>query len=256
MQKIEIQSEYRKDAGKGVARQLRMRGKIPAVLYSAGASTLLTMDPKEIDKVLHSLSGENTLITLKVEGGTGEASRVAILRDFQRDPITGKILHADLFEISMTEPILVKVPVEVTGGVPAGVKEGGVLQHNIRELEIRCLPSLIPDHIQVDATPMGIGQSIHVKDIHLEAGIEMMADPDQVVVSVAAPMSEAKLEELLTSAPKEGKEPEVLTKKEGEEAPKVEGKGEAKGEAKAEGKPEAKGKAEPKGKEEKKEPKK
>lgn len=253
MQKIEIQSEYRKEVGKGVARQLRMRGKIPAVLYSAGASTLLTMDPKEINKVLHSVSGENTLITLKVEGGTGEATRVAILRDFQRDPITGKIMHADLFEISMTEPLLVKVPVEVTGGVPAGVKEGGVLQHNIRELEIRCLPSLIPDHIQVDATPLIIGQSIHVRDILLDAGIEMITDPDQVVVSVAAPMSEAKLEELLASAPKEGKEPEVLTKKEGEEgAPKAEGKGEAK----AEGKPEAKGKVEPKGKEEKKEPKK
>jgi len=252
MQKIEIQGEYRKNVGKGVARQLRMRGKIPAVLYSAGASTLLTMDPREIDKVLHSASGENTLITLKMTGGEGEAARVAILRDFQRDPITGKVLHADLFEISMSQPLLVKVPVEVTGGVPAGVKEGGVLQHNVRELEIRCLPSLIPDHIQVDATSLGIGQSVHAKDIPLEAGIELMSDPDQVIVSVAAPMSEAKLEELLASAPKEGKEPEVLTKKEGEEAPKVEGKAEAKGD----GKTEAKGKVEPKGKEEKKEPKK
>jgi large subunit ribosomal protein L25 len=251
MQRIEIQSEYRKEAGKGVARQLRMRGRIPAVLYGAGASTLLTMDPKDIDKVLHSASGENTLITLQITGSDG-GSRVAILRDFQRDPITGKVLHADLFEINMNEPIVIKVPVEVIGTVSVGVKEGGVLQHNMRELEIRCLPSLIPDHIQVDASPLGIGQSIHAKDIRLAEGIEMMTDPDQVVVSVAAPISEAKLEELLT-APKEAKEPEVLSKKEkeGEEAPKAEGKGETKaagGEAKA--KPEAKGK------EEKKEPKK
>lgn len=247
MQKIEIQSEFRKETGKGVARQLRMRGRIPAVLYSAGASTLLTMDPKDIDKVLHSASGENTLITLQIMGGSEGGSRVAILRDFQRDPITGKVLHADLFEINMNEPIVVKVPVEVIGTVSAGVKEGGVLQHNARELEIRCLPLSIPDHIQVDASPLGIGESIHAKDIRLAEGIEMMTDPDQVVVSVAAPISEAKLEELLT-APKETKEPEVLTKKE-EEAPKAEGKGEAKA-------GEAKGKAEPKAKEEKKETKK
>jgi large subunit ribosomal protein L25 len=249
MQKIEIQSEYRKEAGKGVARQLRMRGRIPAVLYGAGASTLLTMDPKDIDKVLHSASGENTLITLQITGSDG-GSRVAILRDFQRDPITGKVLHADLFEINMNEPIVIKVPVEVVGAVSVGVKEGGVLQHNLRDLEIRCLPSLIPDQIQVDASALGIGESVHAKDIRLAEGIEVMTDPDQVVVSVAAPISDAKLEELLT-APKETKEPEVLSKKEkeGEEASKAEGKGEAKaGEAKA--KPEAKGK------EEKKEPKK
>ncbi|MDC4222709.1 MAG: 50S ribosomal protein L25 [Candidatus Manganitrophus sp.] len=246
MQKIEIQSEFRKEAGKGIARQLRMRGKIPAVLYGAGASTLLTMDPKDIDKVLHSASGENTLITLQISGGAGEASRVAILRDFQRDPITGKVLHADLFEINMNEPIVIKVPVEVVGAVSVGVKEGGVLQHNLRELEIRCLPSLIPDHIQVDASALAIGESVHAKDIRLAEGIEVMTDPDQVVVSVAAPISEAKLEELLT-APKEVKEPEVLTKKEGEEAPKAEGERErpkAGGEAKA--KPEAKGKEEKK----------
>lgn len=245
MQKIEIQSEYRNEAGKGVARQLRMRGRIPAVLYGAGASTLLTMDPKDIDKVLHSASGENTLITLQIAGASDGGSRVAILRDFQRDPITGKVLHADLFEINMNEPIVIKVPVEVIGTVSVGVKEGGVLQHNLREMEIRCLPSLIPDHIQVDASSLAIGESVHAKDIRLAEGIEVMTDPDQVVVSVAAPISEAKLEELLT-APKETKEPEVLTKKE-EEAPKAEGKGEAKaagGDAKA--KPEAKGKEEKK----------
>lgn len=254
MQKIEIQSERRNDAGKGFARRLRAQGKIPAVLYGAGASTLLTLDPKEVAKILRSASGENTLITLQISGEAdekkGAASRIAILRDFQRDPITGKVLHADLFEISMDEPISVKVPVEVIGSIPAGVKEGGVLQHNIREVEVRCLPSLIPDHIQIDASGLGIGQSIHIKDVHLEEGIEITDDPEQVLVSVAAPISEAKLEELLTTTPKEGKEPEVVGKKEGEEEGKTEGKegakGEAKGEAKAEGKPEAKGKEEKK----------
>ncbi|MFY9268897.1 MAG: 50S ribosomal protein L25, partial [Candidatus Manganitrophaceae bacterium] len=182
MQKIEIQSEYRKEAGKGVARQLRMRGRIPAVLYGAGTSSLLTMDPEDIGKVLHSVSGENTLITLRITGGSEGDTRVAILRDFQRDPITGAVLHADLFEINMNEPIVIKVPVEVIGSVPVGVKAGGVLQHNVRELEIRCLPALIPDQIRVDASALEIGQSIHAKQIPLGEGIELMAVSDQSVV--------------------------------------------------------------------------
>jgi large subunit ribosomal protein L25 len=250
MQKIEVRGEKRELAGKGAARKLRAQGKIPAVLYSAGKSSLLTLNPKDVHRVLHSASGENTLINLKLDGGEGAAERVAILRDFQIDPINGKVLHADLFEISMTEKILVRVQVEITGEVPAGVKEGGVLQHNLREIEIRCLPTLIPDQISVDSSRLAIGEAVHVRDLSVGEGIEIMADPDQAVVSVAAPISEAKLEELLTSG-KEVKEPEVVGKGKEEEAAKAEG-------AKAEGKPEkgAESKPEAKGKEEKKEAKK
>ncbi len=239
MQQINIQSEVRQGVGKGVARQLRRDGKIPAVLYRAGVSLALSLNPKEISQVLRSVSGENTLITLQL--GEGDA-RVAILRDFQRDPLTGKILHADLFEISMNEPILVNIPVFLVGGVPIGVKDGGLLRHYARELSVRCLPALIPDRISIDASTLGIGQAIHVKDIPLDDGVQVTTDEDQVVVAVTSAMSEAKLQALLTSPEKGGAEPEVIGKKE-EEAKGKEGK--ESGKADAKGKEAAKGEGKP-----------
>ena len=125
------------------------------------------------------------------------------------------MLHADLFEISMDKPIRVKVPLHLTGGVPTGVKEGGILHHNMRELHIECLPALLPDFIEVDASGLAIAQGLHLKDIAAREGIRYLDDPEQMVVSVAAPMTEAKLESLLVSGaagPEGAKEPEVATK--------------------------------------------
>ena len=121
MQKIAVESMYREKRGKGPARQLRMRGQVPAVLYSKGTSTLLELNPKEIDNLLKSASGENSLITLRAGKEGEKESRLAILKELQRDPITGKILHVDLFEVSINEPLALRIPVEVFG-VSIGVK--------------------------------------------------------------------------------------------------------------------------------------
>jgi len=133
--------------------------------------------------------------------------------------VTGGILHVDLFEVSMNKAIRIKVPVSLVGGVPAGVKEGGVLHHNLRELHVECLPAAIPDSIEVDASSLQIGQGIHVKELTPKEGVKFLDESDQMVVSVAAPMSEAKLEALLTSSAvtEAGKEPEVIGK--GKEEP-------------------------------------
>src|SRR5581483_5626772 len=143
-----------------------------------------------------------------------KAGRTALLRDYQVDPVTDDLLHIDLFEVSMTKPIRVKVPVLLTGGQPAGVKEGGILHHNLRELYVECLPSAIPDHIEIDASHLVINQGIHVKELPKREGVRFLDEPDHMVVSVAAPMTEAKLEALLTSGAvtEEGKEPEVIAK--------------------------------------------
>jgi large subunit ribosomal protein L25 len=242
MQRFELTVEQRTSAGKGVARSLRRAGKIPAVLYSGGQSTMLSVNPTDLSKLLHSAARENTLIDLKV-GATRDKERLAILREVQHDPLTGKPLHIDLFEVALDRVIRLKVHVEITGGTPLGVKEGGVLQHGAREIEIECLPSLIPDAVRVDASPLKTDEGIHLKDLQLGEGIRVLGDPDTVIVSVTMPMSEEKLAEILAGAPKEAKEPEVLTAK------KVEGEAAAPG-----AKPEAK--AEAKGKEEKKEGKK
>ena len=239
--KFDVAAEIREQAGKGVARQLRRRGKIPAVLYGQGECLLLTLDPAVITGIVRGHGGSTALINLSISGQTAKSTRTALLRDYQVDPMTGEILHADLFEVSMTKVIRIKVPVSLVGGMPAGVKEGGVLHHNLRELHIECLPSAIPDAIEVDASGLVINQGIHIRDLAPREGLRLLDEADQMVVSVAAPISEAKLEALLTSGAvaEEGKEPEVIAKgKEepvlegAEKAPVVETKGE-KGEKKA-----------------------
>ena len=263
MQRVELVAELRERSGKGVARSIRREGRIPAVVYCGGQSLLLSLNPADLTKVLLSGAGENALINLKINNKKGQSSasggpgaeRLAILREFQLDPVTGKLLHADLFEVSLNKPIRVRVHIEVIGGVPEGVKEGGVLQHQMREVEIECLPLAIPDRLEVDVSSLKIGEAIYIRDLRAGEGVRVLGQPDQVVVSVAAPISEAKLEELLTATAKEAKEPEVITRE------KVEGEEELKPEAKAAAEPSAAsapGGGKPKKeetKEEKKEPK-
>ncbi len=193
--KYELEVEKRDAAGKGVARKLRARGKIPAVAYGSGKSRLLAMDYKVARNMVLSQRGHTGLLTVKI---AGEKDLVAVLQDHQLDPINGAILHVDLFEVSMEKPIRVRLPISIIGQVPVGVKEGGILQQPMREFHIECLPDQIPDHIEIDATELGIGDGVHVKDVQAPAGVEILDDEDQMVVHVTTKMSEAKLESLLT----------------------------------------------------------
>ena len=210
--KFDLTVTVREQAGKGAARSMRRAGKIPAVLYGQGECLLLTINPEGLVKILKSHAGSTALISLTVDGAKSKANRTALLRDYQVDPVTGAVLHADLFEISMSKPIRVKVPIKVIGGIPAGVKEGGVLHHNMRDVHVECLPAALPDHIEVDASALTIGSGIHMKELREREGVRFLDDPDQMVVSVAAPMSDAKLEALLTSGAGAAGEPEVLAK--------------------------------------------
>lgn len=210
--KFELVATVRERAGKGVARAMRRAGKIPAVLYGQGECMLLSVSPTPLMKILKSHAGSSALISLTIEGAKSNPNRTALLRDYQLDPVSGAVLHADLFEVSMSKPIRVKIPIQVVGGTPVGVKEGGVLHHNLRELYIECLPSALPDHIEIDASGLAIGSGIHVKELTVGEGIRLLDDADQMVVSVAAPLSDAKLEALLTSGAAAGAEPEVIAK--------------------------------------------
>ncbi|MBM4123957.1 MAG: 50S ribosomal protein L25 [Nitrospira sp.] len=230
--KFDMAAEVREKAGKGAARQLRRSGKIPAVIYGEGECLLLTVNPETVTRALRAHAGSTALISLNITGGTGKANRTALLRDYQVDPVTGELLHVDLFEVSMSKAIRVKVPVSVVGGLPAGVKEGGALHHNLRELHIECLPAAIPDAIEVDASNLAIGQGVHVRELTAIEGVKVLDEGDQMVVSVVAPISDAKLEALLTSGvgAEEGKEPEVIgkAKEEGAEGAEKAAPGEAK----------------------------
>ncbi|HXX73555.1 MAG TPA: 50S ribosomal protein L25 [Nitrospiraceae bacterium] len=213
--KFDLAVTVREKSGKGAARQLRREGQVPGVLYGQGECLLVTINPDALAKILNSHAGSTALLSLTITGAKAKPKRTALLRDFQVDPVEGHVLHADFFEISMDKPIRVKVPLHVIGGMPEGVKEGGILHHNMRELHIECLPSALPDFIEVDASALKIGQGIHLKEMTKKDGLRYLDDPDQMVVSVAAPMSDAKLEALLTSqavGPEGAKEPEVALK--------------------------------------------
>ncbi len=164
--------------GKGVARSLRREGKIPGILYGQKDSLPVILEPSEIRKILHSESGSNALLNLNIATGNGDMKRTAMLRDYQVDPITGSILHADLFEVAMDKPVRVRVPVTVTEGTPIGVAEGGVLQHNLRELHIECLPGDIPASIVVDPSNLRVNQGIHVKEVPVSKGCRILDDPE------------------------------------------------------------------------------
>jgi len=213
--KFDLAVTVRDKSGKGPARQFRRNGRIPGVLYGQGECLLLTIEPEPFLKILKSHAGSTALISLAITGAKSKPNRTALLRDFQVDPVEGRVLHVDLFEISMEKAIRVKVPVHVIGGTPVGVKEGGILQHNTRELHIECLPGVLPDAIEVDASPLSVGQGIHLKDVAKQEGIRYLDDQDLMVVSVAVPITDAKLESLLTSqaaGAEGGKEPEVVAK--------------------------------------------
>lgn len=199
--KYELEVERREKAGKGIARQLRLQGKIPGVIYGGGKSQFLALEHNVARKLVLSQVGHAGLLTVKMPG---ESERVAVLQDHQLDPVSGAILHIDLFEVSMEKPIRVKVPVSIIGQAPIGLKEGGILHQPLRELHIECLPGLIPDHIEITGTNLGVGQGIHVKEVEAPEGVKILDDPELMVVHVTTKISEAKLDSLLSREAAEG----------------------------------------------------
>ena len=214
---------------------------IPGVLYGTGKKAVpVAVSPREIGAILKSASGENTLFDLDL-GGT---RRKVILKEFQREPLRGKLLHADFYEVALDKALEVKVPIELEG-VPVGVKlEGGIVDFVTRDLEVECLPADIPAKIAVDISHLELGKHLRVSDLKLGDKVKVLVDPDVVVAHVVLPRAEVAAEAATTeAAPTEeaaASEPEVIRK----------GKAEKEGEA--EEKPEKGGKPEKAEKKEKK----
>jgi large subunit ribosomal protein L25 len=220
MERTTLNVEKREKAGKGVARTLRRGGMIPAVLYREGKSLPISISKKAMAEFITATSGEHTVVSLKFSDGK---NKLAILKDYQVDPVKGEILHTDFFEVSLKEKINVRVRV-ITKGESIGVKnDGGILQHVMREVEIECLPDNIPGHFEVSIANLGIGQSIHVKDISFEKDIKVLTDLGEVIATVIAPLAEkeeAAPAEGVVAAP-ETAEPEVIKKGKKEEETEV-----------------------------------
>ena len=241
MEKVSLEAEIREKTGKGSSGRLRRTGYIPAILYGGQeASQSLIVNSKDLKKTLSTEAGENIIISLKV----GDKTRTVIVKDLQTDPVRGDLLHVDLYQISLKERLRASVPIEVRGEAP-GVKEGGILQHRLREIEVECLPTEIPEFIPVDVSGLSIGDSLHVKDLRVTGDLKILVDGEESVISVVPPT----VEEVAPPTPEEvAAEPEVI----GEEKEAVPEEAEEEAKKKPAPPPKAAEEAKPPAKEEKK----
>lgn len=213
MELIKLKANTRTDTGKGPGRALRREGKIPAVLYGQGRQpVMLSVDIVELETILRENKGAQVILNLAVQDGD-KKSRTAMLKELQTHPLSRKYLHADFYEVDMARKIRVNVPVVATG-TSQGVEMGGMLQVIRRELEVECLPTDIPEAIEIDITELNIGDSIHVDEIPLEGDVEIPAEVNFTVLTILSPSKAAEGEA--------GEEAEL----EGEEGAETEGEAE------------------------------
>ncbi len=209
---------------KNAARRVRVSGLIPAVIYGAGQDAIaVTVDPKAITKILHSESGHNTIFDLNIEGG---AASKAMIVDWQREPIKSKLLHIDMKRIAMDKMMRVSVPVQLVG-IPIGVKtQGGILDHVLREVEIECLPTNIPSHIDVDVSNLEMNQAIHISDLPHSGNLKFLGEEDATVAHITVIKETVEDVAAAAAAAAAPAEPEVAKKgKTDEAAPAPEAKG-------------------------------
>jgi large subunit ribosomal protein L25 len=217
---ITVTAEVRASRGKNEARRTRKAGQIPAVVYGAYQDPIsVAVNPREINKIVRSNTGFNTIFTLAIAGG--ETTPVMVV-DQQVDPVKGTLLHADLKRIDLTKRIRVSVPVH-TEGEAAGVKvQGGLLEVITRAIEIECLPDEIPESYAVNVSELMIGQSKRASDVALSGSVKLVSDPQSVIAHIVALRAEevaAPVEGAVAPAAT-GAEPEVVKKgKKEEEAP-------------------------------------
>jgi len=231
MSSVPLTAKKRHDIGKGAARKARAAGHIPGVLYGPGEEPQpLEVSVPDFMKIYHGGHGANVLVDLTIDS---DEPKTVLFREVQRDPVSEEVLHVDFYHVSLTTLIKVHVPVRMEG-IPDGVKNaGGILQHVMREVEIECLPSDIPDHLSIEVSELAIHDAVHISDLP-STNWKLMDDPSRTVASVIPPVVSQEPE------PEEGEEVEAEAEAvaEGEEATEPERIGEKEGEAeaKAEGK--------------------
>jgi large subunit ribosomal protein L25 len=210
-----LTAERRDDHGKGVARKLRAAGRIPAVLYGHDQETQsLSVDGHDMFKVLHTSAGANVLVDLKVD----EDEHLVLPREIQRNHIKGTIVHVDFLVVSRTETIQVNVEIVDVGEAP-GVKQGGVVDHHLREVLVECFPQDVPEHLEADVSGLDLNDVLHVSDLVAPEGVTILTNAEETVLAVIVP-AVLKTEADLTIA---GEEPAVVEEPEAAEGEGVEG---------------------------------
>jgi large subunit ribosomal protein L25 len=214
-----LQAEKRDETGKGVARRLRAGGRVPGVLYGQGVEPVaLSVDAREMFHILHGAAGANALVDLVVDG----SEHLVLAREIQRDYIHNSLIHIDFLAVSRTQAITVNVPVVETGEA-AGVKEGGVVEHHLREVAVECFPQDVPDQIEIDITELELGDMVHVSDLMAPKGVTILTNSEDAVLSIITP-AVLRTEADLSVPGEEGIEVPAAEGEEGAEAPaEVEG---------------------------------
>jgi large subunit ribosomal protein L25 len=217
METVEITVQRRTAQGKGQVRRLRRQGLIPAVIYGPKRTTAaVSISASEFARRVGHLEGAHLLRVLSADGSDADLhERMVLLREAQREPLTGEVLHADLYEVDLTERLRVSVALHFVGKA-AGVTEGGILQPILREVEVECLPTEIPEFLEVDVSHLAVHEAVHVGELKLPIGVTATGDPAQPVVSVLPPTVDA--------APSEGAATEGATASEGAAASEPDGK--------------------------------
>ena len=210
-----LEAVKRSGKGKNEARRLRAAGQLPAVVYGAQkagdaiAPTQVAVSPKEMMRILHSASGVNTLITLNV---AGESTQRVLVREYQLDPVTQHLLHADFYRVNLERKISVKVPL-VLHGEPKGVKQqDGVLEFLHKEIEVECLPTQIPEHLDIDVSDLELGQAIYVRDLAANAAWVPLSENDLMLVHVVSAKAVAEPAADAAAPAAAAAEPEVAKK--------------------------------------------
>lgn len=195
MERRELEVFYRAETGKGPARRLRRHGMVPAIFYGPREEPIpLAVRLSDLRKILSQPGARRSFLTLVIKGMDGaEVKKLAILKEVQRDTLKDVLLHVDFQGIAMEEEIYMEVPIHVVGKAK-GVEKGGVLEVNLREIEVKCLPEKLPSRIDVDVSDLDIGDAIHVGDLTIE-GVKILTDPDQAIVTVVPPTVEEEAAE-------------------------------------------------------------
>ncbi|MBN2407325.1 MAG: 50S ribosomal protein L25 [Elusimicrobia bacterium] len=217
-EEIKLKADIREEASEEKVSQLRRGGRIPAILYGPDTKNVsIIVDEKAFKGAISTEHGENALIKLTVGG---KKPVTTIVKEIQVHPVTTKIIHIDFCQINLAEKVEVEVPLEFEGEAPGVKEEGGVLEHIIRKIRVRCLPTIIPDKFELDVSGLRIGDVLKIKDISAVEGVEILADPEAIAVNLVAATEFKEPEE----APEQA-EPEVIGKeKKEEEAEAVEPK--------------------------------
>jgi large subunit ribosomal protein L25 len=218
-----LEATTRETFGKNEARRTRRQGRVPAVIYGGATegagpdATPISVDPRALLRILHSEAGANTLIALKLEGH-GDAR--VLIKDFQLDPVTHDVLHADFYRIAMDRMLRVTIPVKLKGEAKGVKQQAGLLEFVRREIEIECLPADIPEHVEVDVTELMLHQGVRLRDVATNPRWKPVTEPEAMLVHVILPKAEeaAAAPEAAAAVPAAPAEPEVIKKGKKEEA--------------------------------------